>query len=127
VNEKPGTSSSVIAAPPTTVPPLEDQRAQPRLGEVAALTRPLWPPPTTIASYSSLGPGNALGRGRVWGAVMGMAVFLAGLNKGSFAVRAGTVVLVWFDGELEVHLGARSGGSGGPGPGRCGAAAPGST
>ena len=65
---------------------LEHQRAQAGLGEVAGVVSPLWPPPTTIASYArlvELVETHAL------------AVFLAGLNRGSFAVRAGTVVLWW--------------------------------
>ncbi len=51
VNQKPGMSSSVMAAPPTCRPALEDQRLEPALARYAPLTMPLWPAPMTIASY----------------------------------------------------------------------------
>ena len=50
VNEKPGMSSSVIAAPPTRSFFSSTRVRSPALPRYAALVRPLWPPPTTIAS-----------------------------------------------------------------------------
>ena len=52
MNEKPGISSSVIAAPPTMAFFSSTSVRSPALARYAAWVRPLWPPPTTIASYS---------------------------------------------------------------------------
>ena len=41
VNQKPGRSSSVIAAPPDEVSSLEDERPQPGLGQVGAVRQPV--------------------------------------------------------------------------------------
>ena len=52
MNEKPGISSSVMAAPPTIAFFSSTSVRRPALPRYAAWVRPLWPPPTTIASYS---------------------------------------------------------------------------
>ena len=52
MNWKPGISSSVIAAPPTTSFFSSTRVRSPALARYAAWVSPLWPPPTTIASYS---------------------------------------------------------------------------
>ena len=52
MKEKPGISSSVIAAPPTMLFFSSTSVRSPALARYAAWVRPLWPPPTTIASYS---------------------------------------------------------------------------
>ena len=80
MNEKPGSSSSVIAAPPTRSRCSSTSVRSPALARYAALTSPLWPPPTTMASYVV----RCVSRG-CHGVI---AVFRAGLNRGSLAVRA---------------------------------------
>ncbi len=51
MKENPGRSSSVIAAPPTRCRCSSTSVRRPDLARYAALVRPLWPPPTTMASY----------------------------------------------------------------------------
>ena len=50
---KPGKTSSVTAAPPSTWRRSSTSTFRPARARYAAFTRPLWPPPTTIASYLS--------------------------------------------------------------------------
>src|SRR6478672_5672315 len=50
-NLKPGTISSVTAAPPTRGRRSSTTTRLPARARYAAATRPLWPPPTTMASY----------------------------------------------------------------------------
>ena len=50
VNQKPGRSSSVMAAPPTMWRRSRISVLSPALARYAPLTRPLWPPPMTMAS-----------------------------------------------------------------------------
>ena len=52
MKEKPGTTSSVIAAPPTPSFFSSTRVRSPAFARYAACVSPLWPPPTTIASYS---------------------------------------------------------------------------
>ena len=49
-NRKPGKTSSVTAAPPSTWRFSSTTVFSPARARYAALTRPLWPPPITIAS-----------------------------------------------------------------------------
>ena len=51
VNENPGRSSSVIAAPPTRCRCSSTSVRRPACARYAAFVRPLWPPPMTITSY----------------------------------------------------------------------------
>ena len=50
VNQKPGRSSSVIAAPPTMCRRSRTRTFLPAFARYAAFVSPLWPPPMTIAS-----------------------------------------------------------------------------
>ena len=50
VNQKPGWSSSVIAAPPTFGRRSRISVLSPALARYAPLTMPLWPAPMTMAS-----------------------------------------------------------------------------
>ena len=46
-----GHGCSVVAAPPSVLRPSSTTVRAPERARYAAATRPLWPPPTTIASY----------------------------------------------------------------------------
>jgi hypothetical protein len=50
VNQKPGRSSSVIAAPPTMWRRSRTSVRRPDFARYEAFVNPLWPPPMTIAS-----------------------------------------------------------------------------
>ncbi len=50
VNQKPGRSSSVMAAPPTRWRRSMISVLSPDFARYAPLTSPLWPPPMTMAS-----------------------------------------------------------------------------
>ena len=76
---------------------LEHQVRRPDLARYAALVRPLWPPPTTMASYDVRGAASGMAvrcRGG-HGLVHGLAVFRAGLKKGSGAVVTATMCVLW--------------------------------
>ena len=83
MNEKPGISSSVIAAPPTRSFFSSTSVRSPALPRYAAWVRPLWPPPTTIASKSwELMPSS-------------LFLFRGGSKNGIEVVVTRTVVLWW--------------------------------
>ena len=50
LNRKPGTISSVTAAPPSTSRRSRTTTRMPARARYAAVTRPLWPPPMMMAS-----------------------------------------------------------------------------
>ena len=50
-NLKPGKTSSVTAAPPSTYRRSSTSTRLPARARYAAFTRPLWPPPMTMTSY----------------------------------------------------------------------------
>src|ERR1043166_6749025 len=50
-NLKPGNTSSVTAAPPSTYRRSSTSTRLPARARYAAFTRPLWPPPITMTSY----------------------------------------------------------------------------
>src|SRR5215471_15011807 len=53
-NLKPGNTSSVTAAPPSTWRRSSTSTLRPARARYAAAVRPLWPPPMTIASYCDI-------------------------------------------------------------------------
>ena len=88
VNEKPGTQLLGDRRAADQVAPLEDQGAQARLGQVAGVDQ------AVVAAADHDRVVRRVRRGWSW--LMGGAVFLAGLNSGSRAVRAATVVVWWW-------------------------------
>ena len=93
MNENPGRSSSVIAAPPTKVALLEHQRAQAGLGQVRRVGQ------AVVAAADHDGVVRRAGAAG-WSrssvvSVMALAVFRAGLKKGSGAVVTATMCVLW--------------------------------